>query len=375
MAGNTGTKVNYALPFKLTLSAVGTSIYQTWKCRDLTNINMLSLIAGSTPGSSNNAGCEVYTGDNPGILGNNYRVGVVIRATPDVPGLIPSYLTLNPYAGSVAGGVIIQSHGTSAAHSPFLAFADKAAVNGFVTLQAPDNMSNTTVSYTLPGSLPTTGQVLKATSAGVMSWTSDIIGNAATATSSGASTNIAITDDTSTNAAMYPVWVTANTGNLPAKVSSTKMSFNPSTGMLTTTGVTATFTGNITGNVTGNTSGSSGSCTGNAATVTTNANLTGPVTSTGNATVIANGAISNAMLANSAVANLSGTNTGDQTISDATISITDITTNNASTSAHGFVKKLPNNAAVYYDGTGNYSTPAGSGGTTSFTRNFLTMGC
>jgi len=47
--------------------------------------------------------------------------------------------------------------------------------------------------------------------------------------------------------------------------------------------------------------------------VTTNANLTGPVTSTGNATAIANGAITNAMLANAAVANLSGTNTGDQT--------------------------------------------------------------
>jgi hypothetical protein len=53
------------------------------------------------------------------------------------------------------------------------------------------------------------------------------------------------------------------------------------------------------------------STTGNAATVTTNANLTGPVTSTGNATAIANAAISNAMLANGAVANLSGTNTGD----------------------------------------------------------------
>ena len=53
------------------------------------------------------------------------------------------------------------------------------------------------------------------------------------------------------------------------------------------------------------------STTGNAATVTTNANLTGPVTSVGNATAIANAAISNAMLANGAVANLSGTNTGD----------------------------------------------------------------
>ena len=41
------------------------------------------------------------------------------------------------------------------------------------------------------------------------------------------------------------------------------------------------------GNVTGNVSGSSGSCTGNASTVTTNANLTGPITSVGNATSIA----------------------------------------------------------------------------------------
>ena len=56
--------------------------------------------------------------------------------------------------------------------------------------------------------------------------------------------------------------------------------------------------------------------TGNAATVTTNANLTGVVTSVGNATSIANGAITNDMLANGAVANLSGTNTGDQDLSE-----------------------------------------------------------
>jgi hypothetical protein len=48
--------------------------------------------------------------------------------------------------------------------------------------------------------------------------------------------NIAVTDDTTTNADYYPVWVTANTGNLPAKVTSTKLKFNPSTGVLTPTG-------------------------------------------------------------------------------------------------------------------------------------------
>jgi hypothetical protein len=43
------------------------------------------------------------------------------------------------------------------------------------------------------------------------------------------------------------------------------------------------------------------------------------------------------------------------------LSVTDITTNNASTSAHGFLKKLDNNAAHYMDGTGAWSTPSGSG--------------
>lgn len=57
-----------------------------------------------------------------------------------------------------------------------------------------------------------------------------------------------------------------------------------------------------------------GNISGNAATVTTNANLTGVVTSLGNITSIASGTISNSMLANSAVANLSGTNTGDNAV-------------------------------------------------------------
>ncbi|MCX5793688.1 MAG: hypothetical protein NTY45_15940, partial [Elusimicrobia bacterium] len=67
-----------------------------------------------------------------------------------------------------------------------------------------------------------------------------------------------------------------------------------------TIGGTKTFSSTIVGGI-----------SGNAATVTTNANLTGVVTSVGNATSIADSAISNAMLANSAVANLSGTNSGD----------------------------------------------------------------
>ncbi len=54
-------------------------------------------------------------------------------------------------------------------------------------------------------------------------------GTAASLTA-GNATNTAITDDTSTNAAVFPTWVTANTGNLPQKVSSTIFTMNPSLG-------------------------------------------------------------------------------------------------------------------------------------------------
>ena len=52
-----------------------------------------------------------------------------------------------------------------------------------------------------------------------------------------------ITNDTTTNASVYPTWVTAGTGDLPTYVSTSKYSFNPSTGMLTVTAITSNLTG------------------------------------------------------------------------------------------------------------------------------------
>lgn len=66
--------------------------------------------------------------------------------------------------------------------------------------------------------------------------TADLSGNATTATTATNATNTAITDDNSTNATMYPTWVTANTGNLPQKVSSTGITWNPSSALLSITG-------------------------------------------------------------------------------------------------------------------------------------------
>jgi hypothetical protein len=44
-------------------------------------------------------------------------------------------------------------------------------------------------------------------------------------------TNTGITDDTTTAATMYLTWVTSTTGNLPQKVSSTKLTWTPSSGI------------------------------------------------------------------------------------------------------------------------------------------------
>ena len=56
-------------------------------------------------------------------------------------------------------------------------------------------------------------------------------------------TNTAITDNTSSSATWYPTIVSATTGNLPQTTSSTKLSFVPSTGVLSANGVA--LTGNL----------------------------------------------------------------------------------------------------------------------------------
>jgi len=65
-----------------------------------------------------------------------------------------------------------------------------------------------------------------------------LTGNASTATSATTATNatnVAVTDNTSSTATWYPTLVSTTTGNLPITTSSTKISFVPSTGALTST--------------------------------------------------------------------------------------------------------------------------------------------
>lgn len=98
-------------------------------------------------------------------------------------------------------------------------------------------VANTGKTITLGGNLATSGAFSSTfTMTNTTAVTFPTSGTLATTTGTIANaTNIGITDDVATNATVYPTWVAATTGFNPAKVSSTQLSFNPSTGLLTST--------------------------------------------------------------------------------------------------------------------------------------------
>jgi len=120
-------------------------------------------------------------------------------------------------------------------------------------------------------------------------------GNQDTSGTAAIATTVTITDNESTNENNPLVFVAGGDldgGNLGLESDGTT-TYNPSTGKITATGFI-------------------GALTGNADTVTTNANLTGHITSSGNAAVLGSFTIAqlSAALSN---ASISGNNTGDQT--------------------------------------------------------------
>lgn len=110
--------------------------------------------------------------------------------------------------------------------------------------------------------------------------TGNVTGNlAGNATSASTGTTVTVTANESSDELLYLAMVDGTSGSQSIEADSS-LQYNPSTGVITTTG----FAGNLTGNVTGNTSGSSGSCTGNAAGLTGSPNITVGTIGCGNIT-------------------------------------------------------------------------------------------
>ena len=105
------------------------------------------------------------------------------------------------------------------------------------------NASTAAYDFLLPAAAPAADTVLYSSAGGstALSWITQsalVVGNSTNATNT---TYVDVTDDTTTNAVMYPLWVTSSGGYRAAKTSTSKLSFNPSTGALTAT----SFVGSI----------------------------------------------------------------------------------------------------------------------------------
>ena len=206
--------------------------------------------------SPSNVSWSTNTFDYPGSITSSTWNGATIAinrggtngtATPTAGGA--AYGTGTAYAFTAAGtsGQVLTSNGASAptwtTPTAYATVTDDTTTNStFYPLFANQTTGNLSTEYTSSTKFqynPSTG-VLTSTSftgAGTgltgTATSLSIGGSSASATTATNATNVGITDDTSTNAVVYPVWVTASTGNLPSKVTSTKLKFNPSTGALT----------------------------------------------------------------------------------------------------------------------------------------------
>jgi len=84
---------------------------------------------------------------------------------------------------------------------------------------------------------------------GTMAWQNadrvEITGGTISGASQNDATSVEISDDTTTNATMYPLWSTATGGQYAPKTSSTKWTFNPNTGLMTVPSVSAQFNGTL----------------------------------------------------------------------------------------------------------------------------------
>lgn len=183
------------------------------------------------------------TASNGGIFYSTGTAGAILAGTATAGQILISGASTTPsWLAAGGGGTLVRSAGTAWAAST-TTLANSFGVSQLVYAATANNLSGLTTAnngtlITSATGVPswlangTTGQVLTATTGAPPSW----------AAPASAATSV-IVDDTTTNATMYPTWVTANSGSLPLKVSSTKLSFNPSTGTMALGGSLSSSTG------------------------------------------------------------------------------------------------------------------------------------
>ncbi len=158
-----------------------------------------------------------------GLVGSSTLVGSV-QISPDAAFATASDQNITFSPGGT--GFLVSTANFQLNTQSDLRFADSDSSN-WVAFQAPATVS-ANVTWTLPATDGSNNQALSTNGSGTLSWVTP---------------NLTFTDNTSDSAANYVAFVTATSGNISAaRVSSTKMTFQPSTGSLTLGGNTTSTT-------------------------------------------------------------------------------------------------------------------------------------
>jgi len=223
-----------------------------------TATNLAGGVAGSIPWQSA-VGVTGFTalGTTGQVLTSN-GTSTPTWATPTAYATVTDDTTTNatryPLFANQTSGNLSTSY-TSSTKYQYNPFSGVLTATGFsgsgasLTSLTAGNLTGTIPSAVLGNStlyIGTTAVLLNAASGSITSLAVNISGSAAsasTATTATNATNVAVTDNTSSVATWYPTLVSTTTGNLPITTSSTKLSFVPSTGVLSANGVA--LTGNL----------------------------------------------------------------------------------------------------------------------------------
>jgi hypothetical protein len=160
------------------------------------------------------------TGATPTINFNNSNPTIATNSSSSTANIFQTNVTTLNIGGAATTIALGVNAGTTTLKGT-LSFAGSSS--GTVKFVAAAAAGSTT--YTWPSAdAASSGYALVSNASGTLSW---------------AQVGVAISDDTSTNATYYPAILTASSGSASTlRTSSSKFTFNPSTGLLTVTGLT-----------------------------------------------------------------------------------------------------------------------------------------